>query len=300
MQPRRVARELALLAVSQLPSTPAKLEEKQLQDFIVAAVRSLSEEVQDILGSAGDEVSKSHRAITESEMHLPLPLGEGEVKTHQPATNREAAGEYRELARLEQVTQKLEQIQQALRTADPSNTSASTLLSELSGLASAAKTATKTATQHLRGFEQRLQSARSTLSTAASATETAINRLGSAVNLPEFERIAAAPDVRTYALKLAIALHENKEDVDQRLQNALVGWNINRLGRVERDILRLAVVEMSILVSVPESIAINEAVELAKTYGGDDTPAFVNGVLRRYFNQSRVAGGDSNSGETDT
>ena len=74
MQPRRVARELALLAIGQLPSTPQKLAAKQLEDYILAAVRSLSEEAQEALEIAGEGVDRSERLLNESELSLPVSL----------------------------------------------------------------------------------------------------------------------------------------------------------------------------------------------------------------------------------
>ena len=70
-------------------------------------------------------------------------------------------------------------------------------------------------------------------------------------------------------------------DVDQLIQDASEGWRLRRMGRVELTILRLAVYEMKFDEQVPEKVAINEAVELAKKYGGEDSPAFVNGVLAK-------------------
>lgn len=73
------------------------------------------------------------------------------------------------------------------------------------------------------------------------------------------------------------------EDLDSRINQSTVDWNMQRIGKVEVAILRLAVYEMFYDEDIPESVAINEAVELAKTYGGDNTPSFVNGVLANIF-----------------
>ena len=59
------------------------------------------------------------------------------------------------------------------------------------------------------------------------------------------------------------------------------GWKLERIGRVEKSILRLAIAEMKYDSDIPVSVAINEAVELAKTYGRDESYSFVNAILSR-------------------
>ncbi len=70
-------------------------------------------------------------------------------------------------------------------------------------------------------------------------------------------------------------------ELDQKINGAAEGWNTRRMGKVELTILRLALYEMKDDESVPEKVAINEAVELAKKFGGDEAPGFVNGVLAK-------------------
>ncbi len=280
MQPRRVARELALLAIGQLPSSPQKLSAKQLEDYIIAAVRSLSEEARESLEVAGEEVNRSERLLNESELSLPVAL-ETSPNQDSPTTRREAEGERLELARLKQVRQQIGKIETALRSADPTKTSASAILSELLGFAGQVRTAVDSATQSVEDFDKRLQSARTTMAESVKLAGAAINRVGSAISLPEFIQLAGAADVQAYSFQLLTAVHEHKTTIDERLQESLVGWNLKRIGRIEQNILRLAVVEMEVLETVPERVAINEAVELAKTYGSDESASFVNGVLRR-------------------
>jgi N utilization substance protein B len=69
----------------------------------------------------------------------------------------------------------------------------------------------------------------------------------------------------------------------------MVAWQLKRLARIDRDILRLAVVEMDYL-GTPDKVAINEAVELAKRYSDEDSYRFINGVLRRVVNRHQEAG----------
>lgn len=71
------------------------------------------------------------------------------------------------------------------------------------------------------------------------------------------------------------------EEIDAALNNASDNWKVSRMGKVELTIMRLAVYEMKYEEDMPVSVAINEAVELAKKYGGDESAGFVNGVLAK-------------------
>lgn len=69
--------------------------------------------------------------------------------------------------------------------------------------------------------------------------------------------------------------------IDMLLSDAVSGWRLNRMGKAELTILRIAVYEMRYDEEVPEKVAINEAVELAKKYGNDASAGFVNGILAK-------------------
>lgn len=72
---------------------------------------------------------------------------------------------------------------------------------------------------------------------------------------------------------------ENLEIIDDKITPLLKNWTISRLPKVSLSILRLAITEICYLDDIPYQVAINEAIELAKQYGDDQAPAFVNGVL---------------------
>lgn len=83
-----------------------------------------------------------------------------------------------------------------------------------------------------------------------------------------------------YAVMLAKGVEEHRADIDERLGSVSENWSVERMPIVDRMILRLAAFEMLYCDQVPVSVTINEAVELAKGFGGeDDSPRFVNGVL---------------------
>lgn len=72
---------------------------------------------------------------------------------------------------------------------------------------------------------------------------------------------------------------EHLVEIDEVLNQASSGWKVSRMSKVDVNILRLAVYEMKYDEDVPVKVAINEAVELAKKFGGDDSSSFVNGIL---------------------
>ena len=74
---------------------------------------------------------------------------------------------------------------------------------------------------------------------------------------------------------------EKLDDIDGELNGKVQGWNTERMGKVDLTILRLAVYEILYDETIPTRVAINEAVELAKKFGGDDAPSFINGVLAK-------------------
>jgi len=81
---------------------------------------------------------------------------------------------------------------------------------------------------------------------------------------------------------------EHADEIDEHLELALVDWQVARLARIDRDLLRIALAEIMFL-GVPERVAINEAVELAKRYSGDEGHRFINGVLRRVSERIKAA-----------
>ena len=83
--------------------------------------------------------------------------------------------------------------------------------------------------------------------------------------------------IRTKFLNLVSKI----EEIDARINEVAEKWTTKRMGKVELTILRLAYYEMNFEDEIPVSVAINEAVELAKKFGRDESPAFVNGVLAK-------------------
>ncbi|WP_435925122.1 transcription antitermination factor NusB [Paenibacillus sp. DYY-L-2] len=84
---------------------------------------------------------------------------------------------------------------------------------------------------------------------------------------------------KAFILELVNGTWSRKEAIDGLLSDYLKGWQISRLSKVDRQILRLAVYEMIFREDVPGKVAVNEAIELAKHFGTADSGKFVNGVL---------------------
>lgn len=200
MQARRISRELALLSLSQVPSSIDKLQDQTLPNIILASIRTLTSEVQDALETAASELERASDFLLDSET----------------------------------------------KAAD-------------------------------------LQSARAMLQSAVEQTKNSINRVGIAVDLPELIQLANQQEVRDYALSLLMAVKQEHVTIDRHLEEGMVNWQLHRLPRVDQDILRIAIAEILFL-GVPDRVAINEAVELAKRYSEEEGHRFINGVLRRVTN----------------
>lgn len=200
-QPRRVARELALLSQGQMGKDPDKISQQELHNIVLAAVRSLTSEVEETIENASQELTRGRDRLLSSE------------------------------------------------------TRATTI-----------------------------NSAKTMVSDAVELTQTAINRLGYAIELPEFLYIASQEEVRNYTIQLLTTIVEKREHIDHLIRSSLVDWNFDRLPRVDRALLRIAVAEM-VFLEAPVQIAINEAVELGKRYSDEEGYRFINGVLRRVSKQ---------------
>jgi len=82
-----------------------------------------------------------------------------------------------------------------------------------------------------------------------------------------------------YAKKLLQGVQGKREEINQRISRYAENWRLERMSVIDRNILRLAVFELLYQDDVPTSVAINEAVEIAKRYSTDDSGSFINGVL---------------------
>jgi len=101
--------------------------------------------------------------------------------------------------------------------------------------------------------------------------ETALGRL--------LEAEALSEDGATFARDLVKGVIAHREEIDRHIRKFAPAWPLEQMAAIDRNILRLAIFEVLLDNNVPVKVGINEAVELAKTFGSDSSPKFINGVL---------------------
>ena len=103
-----------------------------------------------------------------------------------------------------------------------------------------------------------------------------------------YEKLSAENDVYSdrpsraqlrYLDTVVAGVANREEDLNEQIQKFAIGWDISRISKLARCILQLAIFEILYVEDVPTGVAVSEAVRLAKKYDGDDTGAFVNGIL---------------------
>jgi N utilization substance protein B len=128
---------------------------------------------------------------------------------------------------------------------------------------------------------ERLPRVRQHLRDGLGLAEQALNRLSASLELPRLLLLADQEGVRRDALARAAAVLQDRASIDSRLDRVMEGWRLGRLPRIDRDILRLAVVDLEAF-ATPAAVACNEAVELANRYSDEQGRRMINGVLRRF------------------
>jgi N utilization substance protein B len=107
-----------------------------------------------------------------------------------------------------------------------------------------------------------------------------VNRLPPALVVEQFWKYyEPEQEGREFADRLFIGTAEHLEELDRLIQQASIHWKLNRMAAVDRNLLRLAAYELFYLDDVPKRVTLNEAIEIARRYGTDDSWAFINGVL---------------------
>lgn len=97
----------------------------------------------------------------------------------------------------------------------------------------------------------------------------------------EFFTPEELPDVRRFALRLVDGVAEKREQIDQRIREASTNWKLERMAIVDRNILRVAIYELLFMDEIPAKVTLNEAIEVAKKFGSEDSGSFINGILDR-------------------
>jgi len=133
-----------------------------------------------------------------------------------------------------------------------------------------------------------IDTARDHLRLSLSAAEQVLNGLSASMELPRLLLLGDQDKIRRSALQRVRLVLEQRSSIDSRLDAVMEGWRLSRLPRIDRDILRLAVVDL-IDLSTPAPVAFNEAVELANRYSDDQGRRMINGVLRRFHDAQAIA-----------
>lgn len=100
-----------------------------------------------------------------------------------------------------------------------------------------------------------------------------------ALEIAEMAALEENSDVKEYINKIANEFKAHKDEIDEQIKKFAFGWDINRLVKMDKDILRIAICELLYVKDAPVKVVIDEAVELAKKYSTDDSSTFVNGIL---------------------
>lgn len=94
-----------------------------------------------------------------------------------------------------------------------------------------------------------------------------------------FGAIEITDESKTFITELALGVLEHKDELDRMIEKYAVDWPIDQIAVIDRNIIRIAAYEFAISKKTPDKVAINESIELAKTFGSETAPKFVNGVL---------------------
>ena len=100
------------------------------------------------------------------------------------------------------------------------------------------------------------------------------------------DRYSAALDDKDFIVKLVKGVDKSSEKLDKQLQPLAPEWPLSQIAKIDLSILRMGAYELTAQPDVPSKVVINEAVELAKSFGGDNSSKFINGVLGTLLKQS--------------
>ena len=104
------------------------------------------------------------------------------------------------------------------------------------------------------------------------------------------ERNSSQEDVETFMKELVVSLIGKIEEIDEIIQKFSDHWILDRMTVIDRNILRMGTCELLFNFSTPPKVVINEAIDIAKKYGNEDSPEFINGILDKVYNEIRQQG----------
>jgi transcription antitermination factor NusB len=104
------------------------------------------------------------------------------------------------------------------------------------------------------------------------------------------ESFGPPKEVRAYSREVVVGVWENRTDLDRLIRRSSKNWRLERMSRVDINILRIAIYEVLYMKDVPPKVSIDEAVELGKRYGAEESGSFINGILDHIYNQLKAEG----------
>jgi transcription antitermination factor NusB len=110
------------------------------------------------------------------------------------------------------------------------------------------------------------------------------------------ESFGPPKEVRAYSREVVLGVWEKKADLDRLIRRSSKNWRVERMTRVDRNILRIAIYEVVYRKDVPPKVSIDEAVELGKRYGTEESGAFINGILDHIYNALKAEEVDQQGG----
>ena len=102
------------------------------------------------------------------------------------------------------------------------------------------------------------------------------------------ENFGSPLSIRPFSKQLVLGVCENRENLDSSIRRSSKNWRIERMSCLDRNVLRMGLFEIKFMKDIPHKVSIDEAVELAKKYGGEDSGAFINGVLDNLYNNLKL------------
>ena len=111
-----------------------------------------------------------------------------------------------------------------------------------------------------------------------------------ALEIAEFTTLENQSEVQNYAIEIAENFKKHAKEVDGEIQKYSNGWDISRLVKMDKDILRIAITELLYVKGAPLKVVCDEAVELAKKYSTEDSSSFVNGILAKVIVENGLKG----------
>ena len=109
-----------------------------------------------------------------------------------------------------------------------------------------------------------------------------------ALEIAEMTALEHTGEVKNYVVQIATTYKENAQEIDGFIKKFAHGWDIDRLVKIDKDILRLSIAELLFIDGVPVKVVVDEALELAKKYSTDDSSSFINGILGKVVEEKKA------------